>query len=94
MPSYVDHLESQVEAQRHEIARLRRNEEAVNTILTRYAEHRLFIPIASVRAVIEPVTSAASLLSCTHPNCAEHGKSPCDGVGCDGREITSTLEPA
>ncbi|KQP62923.1 hypothetical protein [Nocardioides sp. Leaf285] len=21
---------------------------------------------------------------CTHPNCEQHGKSPCEGVGCDG----------
>ena len=23
---------------------------------------------------------------CSHPNCAVHGKSPCEGVGCDGRD--------
>jgi hypothetical protein len=23
---------------------------------------------------------------CTHPNCEKHGKSPCEGIGCDGRE--------
>lgn len=26
------------------------------------------------------------LRACTQPNCEKHGKSPCTGVGCDGRD--------
>lgn len=28
-----------------------------------------------------------SARACHHPNCQKHGKSPCEGIGCDGREI-------
>lgn len=26
---------------------------------------------------------------CTHPNCETHGKSRCDGIGCDGLAVDS-----
>lgn len=29
-------------------------------------------------------TDAAPAEPCTHPNCETHGKSPCEGIGCDG----------
>ncbi|GAB2734164.1 hypothetical protein [Nocardioides pakistanensis] len=38
----------------------------------------------------EPTQQAPA--TCTHPNCREHGKSPCEGIGCDGREIEETTD--
>ena len=32
----------------------------------------------------EPAPSWSPSASCTHPNCATHGKSPCEGVDCNG----------